>query len=534
MKRQDSNHSGREEDDFMKKPKRSAESIVMMAESTDSPSPGTVPSDQMIDFKGEKNPSTERLRVEIKGPEAPPKLPGYQDEKVCMQHCAPLEVFCKTDHTLLCKHCATLQHQGHNKCYTVGAKVFQELDTMFLLEQTLDDVDKNKLICYLSQNYSECFDAPLVPCDVQDVSKLILERFGSEVALKIALKIMLEKGRHSETELKPDQCSALAYVLLTSEDVINEFDVKMCNTSLEGYQRLLPVVRNLRTAIVADVGILDEACETLALALHSENPHLRELDLSNNWIGDKGVKLLCGGLISPNSKVEKLRELDLSYNHPGEAGVRQLIAVQNDPRYKLQKFSMDHSDECRTKQGMKKYACEINLDPNTAHRTLILTEKKMVTMTKDTQPYPDHPDRFEYYAEVLCKETLIGARFYWEVEWTGDVVYIGVAYKGINRKGRSTDCKLGMNNKSWILSCSKDYGYYVSYNNIETVVPAPPNPSKRMGIYLDWNAGTLSYFIISAGRLYHTYTFHTTFTEPLYPAIRVYNYSDTVSLCKLI
>lgn len=58
---------------------------------------------------------------------------------------------------------------------------------------------------------------------------------------------------------------------------------------------------------VADVGILDEACETLALALHSENPHLRELDLSNNWIGDKGVKLLCGGLISPNSKVEKLR-----------------------------------------------------------------------------------------------------------------------------------------------------------------------------------------------------------------------------------
>lgn len=59
----------------------------------------------------------------------------------------------------------------------------------------------------------------------------------------------LRSGRNSETELKPDQCSALAYVLLTSDDVINEFNLKMCNTSLDGYQRLLPIVRNLRKAM---------------------------------------------------------------------------------------------------------------------------------------------------------------------------------------------------------------------------------------------------------------------------------------------
>lgn len=156
-----------------------------------------------------------------------------------------------------------------------------------------------------------------------------------------------------------------------------------------------------------------------------------------------------------------------------------------------------------------------------------------MTITKGEQPYPDHPDRFEYYAEVLCREPLSGARFYWEIEWTGNVVYIGVTYKGINRKGRGRDCKLGMNNKSWILFCSNDYGYYVSYNNKETVVPMPSNPSKRMGIYLDWQAGTLSYFIISTDRVYHTYTFHTTFTEPLYPGIRVYHYGDTVTVCEL-
>ncbi|KAG7317905.1 hypothetical protein KOW79_018940 [Hemibagrus wyckioides] len=197
MKRQVSNHTGGEEDDLMKRPRTSADSVVTMAERTDSTASSTLSLDQIIPFRGEENHRTER--VEIKGSDAPTKLPRYQDGKFCPQHCAPLEVYCKTDRTLICKHCATLQHQGHKKCYTVGAKVFQELDTTFLLEQTLNNVDKNKLMCYLSQNYPQCFETPQVPCDVQDVSKLILERFGSEVALKIALKVMLEKGGHLET-----------------------------------------------------------------------------------------------------------------------------------------------------------------------------------------------------------------------------------------------------------------------------------------------------------------------------------------------
>lgn len=161
---------------------------------------------------------------------------------------------------------------------------------------------------------------------------------------------------------------------------------------------------------------------------------------------------------------------------------------------------------------------------------MTLNGNKIVTRTRSQHSYPDHPDRFEFYAQILCRESLSGARFYWETEWTGNNVYNGVTYKGINRKGRSNDCKLGMNNISWILFCSNNYGYYAGYNNKETVVSPPPNPSRRMGIYLDWQAGTLSYFIITADRVYHAFTFHTTFTEPLYPGFRV---DDTVTLCEL-
>ncbi|KAF5907161.1 NACHT, LRR and PYD domains-containing protein 3-like isoform X1, partial [Clarias magur] len=162
----------------------------------------------IMDFKEDENSSAERLAiqkskrnsVEIKGAEASPELTWYQEEKLCLQHSDPLEIYCKTDQTLICKQCAThQQHQGHNKCYTVGAKVSQELDTMTLLEQALTNVDKNKFRIYLCQNYPECLETSEMACDVQVICKLMLDRFGSEEALKIALKVMLEKGEHLET-----------------------------------------------------------------------------------------------------------------------------------------------------------------------------------------------------------------------------------------------------------------------------------------------------------------------------------------------
>lgn len=179
-------------------------------------------------------------------------------------------------------------------------------------------------------------------------------------------------------------------------------------------------------------------------------------------------------------------------------------------------------------------AFSINLDPNTAHRTLLMINNKHALMKKEEQPYPDHKDRFEFYAQVLCQEAMSNGRFYWEAEWTGSTFYMGVTYKGIDRKGRSRECKLGMNKKSWIMFCSLGYGSYASYDEKEIVLTVPPNTSKRMGVYLDWPAGTLSFFIMLDGKPRHMYTYHTKFTEPLYPGIRVQStLHDSVKLCEL-
>ncbi|KAK3505932.1 hypothetical protein QTP70_019266 [Hemibagrus guttatus] len=84
-------------------------------------------------------------------------------------------------------------------------------------------------------------------------------------------------------------------------NILRDFGVKLLTVGLNSVQCKIEKLG------IADVGISDKACVTLALALQLANPHLRELDLSNNCIGDSGVKLLCEGLISPNSKLEILR-----------------------------------------------------------------------------------------------------------------------------------------------------------------------------------------------------------------------------------
>ncbi|XP_045075298.1 NACHT, LRR and PYD domains-containing protein 5-like [Coregonus clupeaformis] len=367
------------------------------------------------------------------------------------------------------------------------------------------------------------------------------------------MQTSLRSGTLSETRLKPDQCSALAYLLLMSEEVLEEFDLKTYTTSGKGYQRLLPVVKTCKRALLAGCKLTYESCETLASALQTPNSPLRELDLSYNDLGDRGVELLCVGLTSPlcniqtlvlsgclvteegfaalssalRSNPSHLKELDLSYNHPGDSAGGLLSAALVDPTDKL---NVDHGGEFRLKSGLRKYACHLTLDPNTANPNLILSEgNRKVTRVEEKQHYEDHPDRFERHPQVLCREVLSGSRYYWEVEKDGDWAHIGVAYKGMKRKGEMEDSWIGANRKSWCLLCSDSvYNFY--HPGVSRSIPGPV--SNRVGVYLDWPAGTLSFYSVSSsGTLTHLYTEHTTFTEPLYPGFGVY--SSSVTLCQI-
>ncbi|XP_039609026.1 tripartite motif-containing protein 16-like [Polypterus senegalus] len=206
-----------------------------------------------------------------------------------------------------------------------------------------------------------------------------------------------------------------------------------------------------------------------------------------------------------------------------EAELKELSETKDHVHF-LQTFSSRCVlPEPQSRDDFLKYFCPLTLDINTAHRHLRLFEgNKKVTCEWIVTEYPDHPDRFDYWAQVLCREALTGTRCYWEVECSGHFIVIGVAYKGLSRKGGSDECRLGYNDKSWSLLCSHSQ-YSVWHNNKQTVISAPYSP--RIGVYLDRPSGSLSFYSVS-----HTMTllhrFNTSFTEPLYPGFCLNGYSS--------
>lgn len=165
-------------------------------------------------------------------------------------------------------------------------------------------------------------------------------------------------------------------------------------------------------------------------------------------------------------------------------------------------------------------SCKLTLDPNTANPHLSLSEgNTAVSSGNEVQPYCDHPERFDYWPQLLCKEGFRG-RCYWEVDWSGsDGVFMAVSYAAISRKGRAVESVFGCNNQSWRLFCSPS-SYSFKHNNEEITIRKRSN-STTVGVYVDYRAGTLSFYWVS-DKMTLLHRVQTMFTHPLYAGFLIH------------
>ncbi|XP_049328974.1 NACHT, LRR and PYD domains-containing protein 3 [Astyanax mexicanus] len=171
----------------------------------------------------------------------------------------------------------------------------------------------------------------------------------------------------SGAKLSPDQWSAVAFVMVNSEEELDEFELKKFDKSEECLLRMLPVVKVSRKVVLCDCSITEKGCAALFSALKSNPSHMKELNLNYSKPGDSGVKLLSEILMDPLCKLDKLqlefcsitgedcaalvsalksnpshlRELNLNYNKPGESGVKLLTDLLKDSHFKLEKLQLE-------------------------------------------------------------------------------------------------------------------------------------------------------------------------------------------------
>ncbi|XP_076125988.1 tripartite motif-containing protein 16-like [Alosa pseudoharengus] len=435
---------------------------------------------------------------------------GQLQERICPRHKKVFEIFCRTDQSCICYLCTMDEHKGHD-VVTADAewtdKQKQLGQTQRRFQQRIQEREKElqelrKAVETLKSSAQTA---------VEDSERIFTEMIRS-----------IERRRSEVTELIRAQEKA---EVSRAEGLLKKLDqeiaeLKRRNAELEqlshteDHIHFLKNIPSFRYSPCSPSMTINPSVSFDAVK-ESVSAVKEQLEEKLGGIFKQEVAKISTAV----AHIQIIQSLE--YADP-ELPIRRTNSKGMLPPTISDVSVSDVFPEPVTREEFLQYSCHFTLDPNTAHRTLHLSEgNRRVEYRAELQSYPDHPERFDRWEQVLCREGVSG-RCYWEVEWSGQWVYIAVSYKSISRKGRGHECAFGSNDQSWMLRLSSSSSYFY-HNYKETKLPLVA--SSRIGVYVDHRAGTLAFYSIS-DTMTLLHRVQTTFTHTLYPGFWIYTGSS--------
>ncbi|XP_063290612.1 nuclear factor 7, ovary-like [Pelobates fuscus] len=396
------------------------------------------------------------LKVHSKSPEHVLLEPttSLQNRK-CSTHKEILKYYCSVDATCICVSCCLIgEHKGHQIETLSEASEKKGMKLRNILQKLTSRREETEKRVQSLQEHRKAVQASAGSI-AEQVTALIMD-------IRKQLEA-LEKRVLSEISRQKEQVS------LRVSDLIRKLEIKKEDLSRE-------------------MGHIEELCNTtdpltVLQGWKSHNTDILDVEAEGNKqahaVGDMDVNLITEtlhtGLDVIVSKVKRRR-------HPLEAS-------------------------------------DILLDVNTAERYVTVShDLKTASSSETIKDYPDTPERFLDYDQVLSTRSFSSGRHYWEVECSDLGQWcVGVTYPSIEREGDQS--WIGGNNKSWGLWRFESRSYSVSHDKKRISLPRIPT-CLRFGIYLDYVAGRISFYEL-CDPIRHLHTFTATFTEPLHAGFSV-------------
>ncbi|XP_061590584.1 E3 ubiquitin-protein ligase TRIM21-like [Cololabis saira] len=374
------------------------------------------------------------------------------EDRICMKHDKPLELFCKTDQTCVCTLCPVLDHKNHEFVPLREEYEGKKADLQKTEAEIQQMIQKRRL------KIQEIRESLKISNDAADREK------AEGVQVFTDLKESVERRlKEFMKEVEDKQKTAEKQ----AEDFIKDLEQEICELKKRS----------------SEVEQLSRSEDHLHLLQRFSS--LEDAPPTKNWT-------------------------EVRVHPPPYEGtvVRAVEQLEKNLREKMKKLLAEV--ELRR---IQQFEADVTLDPDTAHPKLILSEDgKQVYHVGVKKNLPDNPERFCTCVGVLGKQSFSSGRFYFEVQVKGKTEWdVGVARESINRKGQIT---LSPQNGYWTVWL-RDGNEYEALND-PSVRLHPSSPPEKVGVFVDYEEGLVSFHDVDAAALLYSFT-GCSFREKLHP-----------------